>query len=59
MFNWPIEEWLDTLPLDIDKINLDRRKFEKLPNLKRFQNLKYLKCSYNNQLTEIKVKQKR
>ena len=47
-----VESWLNTLPLGVDSINLDRWQLKYLPNLERFTKLKYLKCSYN-ELTKI------
>ena len=47
-----IENYLDSLPEDIETINVSRRNLTYLPSLKRFYKLKLLYC-HNNQLTKL------
>lgn len=43
----PVDEYLNSLPSDIEKINLKNRGLKILPDLSRFTNLKNLECEYN------------
>ena len=45
-----IEEYLNSLPLDITEIDISRRGLTYLPDLSRFKQLTHLECDYN-QLT--------
>ena len=47
-----IEEYLDSLPNDIDIIDVSHKSLSYLPSLKRFYRLRYLDCS-NNNLTSL------
>lgn len=50
MFN--IEEFLDSLPTNIQRIDVSNKNLTYLPSLKRFTNLKHLHCQHNS-LTEL------
>ena len=52
MQTFNIENYLDSLPEDIETINVSRRNLTYLPSLKRFYKLKKLYCE-NNQLTML------
>ena len=43
-----IEDYLNSLPLDITEINVSRRGLTYLPDLSRFKELTELDCSYNH-----------
>jgi Leucine-rich repeat (LRR) protein len=43
-----IDEYFDSLPDDISQICLIQKEIDYLPDLSRFQNLKYLYCDRNN-----------
>ena len=47
-----IEDYLNSLPLDITEIDVSRRRLTYLPDLSRFKQLAHLFC-YSNQLTEL------
>ena len=47
-----IEDYLDSLPDDIESIDLDNGKLNYIPSLIRFKNLKML-CCCNNKLTSL------
>jgi Leucine-rich repeat (LRR) protein len=42
-----IEEYLNSLPHDVEEIRIYMRNLTYIPSLDRFQNLKSLDCSYN------------
>ena len=50
--NFNIEDYLNSLPLDITEIDVSRRGLTYLPDLSRFKQLTHLYCS-NNQLTSL------
>ena len=50
--NFEINTFLDSLPEDIEYINLRYRNLTFIPSLKRFKNLQVLICSHN-QLTSL------
>ena len=50
--NLNIEDYLNSLPLDITKIDVSSRGLTYLPDLSRFKQLAHLFC-YSNQLTEL------
>ena len=47
METFNIEEYLNSLPHDVEEIRIYMRNLTYIPSLERFQNLKYLDCSYN------------
>lgn len=47
-----IEDYLNYLPNNIQKINVSNKNLTYLPSLKQFYNLKTL-CCYNNQLKNL------
>jgi Leucine-rich repeat (LRR) protein len=47
MATFNIEEYLDSLPSDIEKINIFDNNITYIPSLERFYQLKVLDCSYN------------
>jgi Leucine-rich repeat (LRR) protein len=47
-----INEYLNNLPDEVEKIDLSNKNLDELPDLSRFHNLKELHCE-NNRLTEI------
>lgn len=47
-----VEEYLDSLPSDVEEINVSGKSITRLPNLSRFTNLKILLCG-SNKLTEL------
>jgi Leucine-rich repeat (LRR) protein len=49
-----VQQYIDSLPNDIEKIDLNGKYLKELPDLSRFYKLKVLIC-YNNQLTSIPV----
>ena len=52
MTEFNIEDYLNSLPEDIQEIDVDSKEITYLPDLTRFKNLQTLICS-NNQLTEL------
>ena len=52
MFN--IDEYLDSLPDDVENINVSYKNLDYLPDLSIFKNLQYLFC-HNNNLTSLPV----
>jgi Leucine-rich repeat (LRR) protein len=50
--NLNIEDYLNSLPLDITKIDVSSRGLTYLPDLSRFKELIHLNCSYN-EITEL------
>ena len=52
-FTFNIEEYLDSLPDDIDSIDLSDRLIYYLPSLKRFYRLKsFIKTKYEHNINE-------
>ena len=52
MGNFNIKEYVDSLPNDVDEIDVSFKKFKYLPNLSRFKKLEILNCR-NNNLTSL------
>ena len=47
-----IKQYIDSLPNDIETIDVSNKNIDYLPDLSRFKHLKQLNCSYN-QLTSL------
>jgi len=54
MSKFNIEEYLDSLPDDVEKINVSNKGIKYLPDLSRFKKLEILYCDENN-LTSLPV----
>ena len=52
MATFNIEEYLNSLPEDIEEINISNKNLTYIPSLERFRKLKELYCSYN-ELTSL------
>ncbi len=48
MSSFNIETYINSLPDDIEMIDILGKRLTYIPSLKRFNNLKYLDCSFNN-----------
>ena len=47
MATFNIEDYLNSLPEDIQQINISIKKITYIPSLERFKKLKYLNCNHN------------